>query len=75
MILMSKISFALLTIQVSFLCLILLIRSKDKYYLKPSQATIVVLQSAFLNSAEASTQSGLAGCVTGALPLFPFQSP
>ena len=75
MVLMPKISFALLTIQVSLHCLILIVRSKDKYYLKPTQATVVVLQSALLYSAAASTQSGLADCVTGALPLFPFQSP
>lgn len=75
MTLMSKISFALLTTQVSFHCLILLIRSKDKYYLKPTQDTVAVLQSALLYSGEASTQSGLADGVTGALPLFPFQSP
>ena len=75
MILTSKRIFSLLTFQVSFHSLILLVRLKDKYYLKLTQATVMVLQSALLYSGEVSTQSGLTDCVTGALPLFPFPSP
>ena len=52
----------MLTFQVSFHSLILLVRLKDKHHLKLTRATVVVLQSAPLYSGEASTQLGLADC-------------